>query len=438
MFENKKIFVFGMARSGYEVSKLLAHYNNEIILVDKKEQEQEKIKELEDLNIKVYIDEDASKYLDETFDYVIKNPGISNEHELVKKAESLGISVINEIEVAYHFLPKVKLICVTGSNGKTTTTTIIYNMIKRYTSNVHMCGNMGIPLSKMIKDIKDNDILVMEISSQQLNNFKDFKPDIAVLTNLIPVHIDFFGNYESYKNIKKRIFKNFDDKSLAILNLENEDVVELTKDIKGRKEYFSSKKKTDCYYENNALYYKNEKVIETKDILVKGMHNYENIMCAILVMKELGISNQIICDELKEFTGVEHRIEFVKELNNRKFYNDSKATNTVSTKIALDSFNTPTILIMGGLDRGHSFDELDDHLKNVKYIICYGQTKERIKAWSKVDCKVVENLEEATKKAYELSEPGDTILLSPACASWDQFNSFEERGTLFKEVINKL
>lgn len=438
MFENKKIFVFGMARSGYEVSKLLAHYNNEIILVDKKEQEKEKIKELEDLNIKVYIDEDASKYLDETFDYVIKNPGISNEHELVKKAENLGISVINEIEVAYHFLPKVKLICVTGSNGKTTTTTIIYNMIKRYTNNVHMCGNMGIPLSKMIKDIKDNDILVMEISSQQLNNFKDFKPDIAVLTNLIPVHIDFFGNYENYKNIKKRIFKNFDDKSLAILNLENEDVVELTKDIKGRKEYFSSKKKTDCYYENNALYYKNEKVIETKDILVKGMHNYENIMCAILVMKELGISNQIICDELKEFTGVEHRIEFVKELNNRKFYNDSKATNTVSTKIALDSFNTPTILIMGGLDRGHSFDELDDHLKNVKYIICYGQTKERIKAWSKVDCKVVENLEEATKKAYELSEPGDTILLSPACASWDQFNSFEERGTLFKEVINKL
>ena len=438
MFENKKIFVFGMARSGYEVSKLLAHYNNEIILVDKKEQEKEKIKELEDLNIKVYIDEDASKYLDETFDYVIKNPGISNEHELVKKAENLGISVINEIEVAYHFLPKVKLICVTGSNGKTTTTTIIYNMIKRYTNNVHMCGNMGIPLSKMIKDIKDNDILVMEISSQQLNNFKDFKPDIAVLTNLIPVHIDFFGNYENYKNIKKRIFKNFDDKSLAILNLENEDVVELTKDIKGRKEYFSSKKKTDCYYENNALYYKNEKVIETKDILVKGMHNYENIMCAILVMKELGISNQIICDELKEFKGVEHRIEFVKELNNRKFYNDSKATNTVSTKIALDSFNTPTILIMGGLDRGHSFDELDDHLKNVKYIICYGQTKERIKAWSKVDCKVVENLEEATKKAYELSEPGDTILLSPACASWDQFNSFEERGTLFKEVINKL
>ena len=294
MFENKKIFVFGMARSGYEVSKLLKKHNNEIVLVDAKEQEKEKVEELEKLGVKVYITKDALQYLDSSFDYVVKNPGISNENELVKKANDLKISVINEIEVAFHFLPKVKLICVTGSNGKTTTTTIIYNMIKRFIPNCHMCGNMGIPLSKMIEDIKENDILVMEISSQQLNNFKDFKPDIAVLTNLIPVHIDFFGNYENYKNIKKRIFKNFDDNSLAILNLENEDVVNLTNDIKGRKEYFSSKRKTDCYYEDGNIYYKNEKVISTKDILVKGMHNYENIMCAILVMKELNIPNEII------------------------------------------------------------------------------------------------------------------------------------------------
>ena len=292
--------------------------------------------------------------------------------------------------------------------------------------------------SKMIEEIKENDILVMEISSQQLNNFKDFKPDIAVLTNLIPVHIDFFGNYENYKNIKKRIFKNFDDNSLAILNLENEDVMNLTKDIKGRKEYFSSKRKADCYYENGIIYYQNEPIIETKDILVKGMHNYENIMCAILVMKELNIPNNIIKEELETFKGVEHRIEFVKELNKRKFYNDSKATNTVSTKIALDSFDKPTILIMGGLDRGHSFDELNTHLEHVKYVICYGQTKERIKKWCPKECKVVDNLEEATKKAYELSDKGDIILLSPACASWDQFNSFEERGTLYKDIINKL
>lgn len=438
MFENKKIFVFGMARSGYEVAKLLRKHNNEIVLVDAKEQDKEKVEELENLGVKVHIDKDAISYLDSSFDYVVKNPGISNENELVKKAFEYGISVINEIEVAYHFLPKVKLICVTGSNGKTTTTTIIYNMIKRYTPNCFMCGNMGIPLSKMIEEIKENDILVMEISSQQLNNFKDFKPDIAVLTNLIPVHIDFFGNYENYKNIKKRIFKNFDDNSLAILNLENEDVMNLTKDIKGRKEYFSSKRKADCYYENGIIYYQNEPIIETKDILVKGMHNYENIMCAILVMKELNISNNIIKEELETFKGVEHRIEFVKELNKRKFYNDSKATNTVSTKIALDSFDKPTILIMGGLDRGHSFDELNTHLEHVKYVICYGQTKERIKKWCPKECKVVDNLEEATKKAYELSDKGDIILLSPACASWDQFNSFEERGTLYKDIINKL
>lgn len=438
MFENKKIFIFGMARSGYEAAKLLKKHNNDIVLVDGKKQDEDKVKELQDLGVIVHIDENQIKYLDNSFDYVIKNPGISNENELVKYANELNIPVINEIEMAYHFLPKVKLVCVTGSNGKTTTTTLIYNIIKRYTDNVHMCGNMGIPLSKMVDSIKENDILVMEISSQQLNNFVDFKPDIAVLTNLIPAHIDFFGTYENYKNIKKRIFKNFDESSLAILNLENEDVVNLTNDIKGRKEYFSSKRETTCYYKEGSIYFKNEKIIDTNDIIIKGMHNYENIMCAILVMKELNIPNECIIKELETFKGVEHRIEFVKELNGRKFYNDSKATNTVSTRIALDSFKSPIILIMGGLDRGHSFDELNDHLKYVKYIICYGQTKERIKAWSKVECKVVDNLEEATRKAYDLSCSGDTILLSPACASWDQFNSFEERGTLYKDVINKL
>ena len=158
MFEGKKIFIFGMARSGYEAAKLLKKHNNEIVLVDGKKQDEEKVKELEELGVIIHIDEDSSKYLDDSFDYVVKNPGISNENELVKKAEGFGIPVINEVELAYHFLPKVKLVCTTGSNGKTTTTTLIYNIIKRYTNNVHMCGNMGIPLSKMIDDIKENDI----------------------------------------------------------------------------------------------------------------------------------------------------------------------------------------------------------------------------------------------------------------------------------------
>jgi len=437
MFENKKIFIFGMARSGYECAKLLSKYDNEILLIDKNEQDTEKVKELENLNIKVIIGDNPCDYLDETFNYVVKNPGISNTHELIEKAKSLNIPVINEIEVAFHFLPKVKLICTTGSNGKTTTTTLIYNVLKRAFPNVKMCGNMGIPLSKMVSEIKENDILVMEISVQQLANFKDFKPDIAVMTNLIPVHIDFFETYENYKNIKKRIFMNMDD-GLAILNKENEDVVNLTNDIKCSKEYFSSKQKSDCYLENNIIYYKNEEVIKTSEIKIKGVHNYENVMCMVIIAKSLNVSNDIIKQELNEFKGVEHRIEYVKELNGRVFYNDSKATNTTSTKIALDSFNTPTILILGGLDRGHSFDELNNHLSNVTHIVCYGETKERIKEWSKVDCQVVQSLEEATKKAYQLSCPGDTILLSPACASWDQFHSFEERGELYKETINKL
>ena len=398
---------------------------------------EEKVKELQNLNIKVIISDKPCDYLDESFNVVVKNPGISNNHELIKKANDLGIDVINEIEVAIHFLPKVKLICTTGSNGKTTTTTLIYNTLKRAFNNVVMCGNMGIPLSKMVNEIKENDILVMEISSQQLANFKDFKPDIAVLTNLIPAHIDFFETYENYKNIKKRIFMNM-NAGLAILNKENEDVVNLTNDLACTKEYFSSRNQADCYLENGTIYYKGEEIIKTNEIKIKGVHNYENVMCMIMIAKQLNVSNSIIKEELNEFGGVEHRIEFVKELNGRVFYNDSKATNTTSTKIALDSFNTPTILLLGGLDRGLPFDELDDHLSNVTHIICYGETKEKIKKWSKVDCQVVQNLEEATKKAYELSNPGDTILLSPACASWDQYGSFEERGEHYKKIISEL
>ena len=171
------------------------------------------------------------------------------------------------------------------------------------------------------------------------------------------------------------------------------------------------------------------------------MHNYENIMCAVIATKELGISNETIKEVLNKFTGVEHRIEFVRKVNGREFYNDSKATNVKSTEIALNAFNTPTILLLGGLGRGHSFEELRDDLGEVTHIVCYGETKNRIKEFAdscNIDCTVVDTLEEATKFAYNISNEGDTILLSPACASWDQFDDFEKRGKKFKEVINSL
>lgn len=440
MFENKKIFILGMARSGYEAALLLSK-NNIVLITDRKEQELSKVNDLKEKNVSVVITEDPIDLLDATFDYVVKNPGIKLDHPIVVKAHSLNIPVINEVEVAYHFLPSVKVIGITGSNGKTTTTTLTYEILKKANLPVHLGGNIGYPLCSLVNECKDGDILVLEISGHQLHDTVDFKTDIGVMTNLSEVHIDHFGSYENYKYNKNLIFRHHTDKEIAIINAENEDVLDITKDIKSTKLFFSSKNKKDAYIKDNAIYYKDDKVIDIKDIRIKGIHNYENIMCAILVAKQFNVSNEVINQVLTTFNGVEHRIEFVKCVNGRDFYNDSKATNVKSTQIALNTFKSPTILLLGGLDRGHSFDGLKEYLVNTKAIVCYGETKNRIKEFAdkcNIECIVVDNIVEATNKAYELSSEGDTILLSPACASWDQFDCFESRGNLFKETVNNL
>ena len=442
MIKNKRILVLGMARSGISVAKLLSKYNNEILITDIKDQDNDTIKELEQLNIKVLITGNQDELVNENYDLIIKNPAIKSDNKAVLKARNLNIPVINEIEASYKFIPEnVKIITITGSNGKTTTTTIVYELLKYKYDNIHLGGNIGIPLSSFVEDIKPNDILVLEISDHQLCDMYDFKSDISVLTNLSEVHIDFHGTYEKYKNIKKRIFNNHDENSIAILNKDNKDVVDLTKDIPDKKIFFSSNKKANAYLKNNKIIYNNEIIIDCNDIKIKGKHNYENILVAIIIAKMFDIKNEYIKDFLGKFNGVEHRIEYIRKLNDRKFYNDSKSTNNKSTIIALDSFDDPTILIMGGLDRNIPFDEIGEHLKNVKYILCYGETKNKIKDFANknnVEAIVTDNLIEATKKAYELSDNGDVILLSPACASWDQYPDFETRGNEFKNTVNNL
>lgn len=442
MFENKKVFILGMARSGYECAKLLSHYHNDILLTDMQEQDSDHVIELNNLGINVVITDKPLDLLDNTYDVVVKNPGIKPNHEIVIKAKELGIPVVTEIEVAYYFKPdSVKVVAVTGSNGKTTTTTLIYEMLKKAGLPVKLGGNIGYPVCSLVENTLDNDIWVLEISGQQLHDINNFKPDISVLTNLSSVHLDYFGNYENYIASKCQIFKNQSSNDLALLNFDNEDVVNSTKNILSKKIYFSSKNKSDLYLKDGAIYYFDEKIIELNDIRVKGNHNYENIMCAIGVCKYFNVDNKYIYDVLSTFNGVEHRIEFVRNVLGRNFYNDSKATNVKSTEIALSAFNSPTILLMGGLDRGHSFDELKDYLGNTKYIICFGETKNRIRDFAEqmgIDCMSVDSINDAVTLSYSLSEPGDTILLSPACASWDQYKCFEDRGNDFKKCVNKL
>lgn len=441
MFENKKIFILGMARSGYEAAKLLSDYNNEIIVTDGKEQKEELVSELESLGVKVIITSDQLSLLDDSFDYVIKNPGIKYDNPVVVKAKELGIKVINEVEMAYSFLDKsVNIIGVTGSNGKTTTTTLISEFMKNSFDNVYLGGNIGIPLSNFVRDIKPNSYLVLEISDHQLCDMYDFKTNVSVLTNITPTHLDFHKSYEVYQMTKKKIFNNHTSDDLAVINKDDEVSMKITDDIKSTKVYYGHDKTNLAYYDEEGIYYDGKLVIKLDDIILKGKHNYQNIMGAIIAVKKYGVTDEVIQKVLKEFKGVEHRLEYVDTINGVTYYNDSKATNCVSTITALNSFNQPTILLLGGYDRGHSFHDLDDSMKNVKCVVCFGETKNRIEEFCNdlnIKCYKNDTLKEAMNVVKDICTPGDVVLLSPACASWDQYDRFEDRGDEFKNLVRE-
>lgn len=442
MYQNIKVLVFGMARSGYEVAKLLSHYNNEIIVTDAVKQDPEHVAELEDLNVRVEITDDPSKLLDDTFNLVVKNPGIKYSHPLLNLARELNIPIVNELEVAYQFMNHdAQIIGVTGSNGKTTTINLVYNFLIQEKDDVILGGNIGTPLSHYINDIKPSTILALEISDHQLCDMYKFKTNVSVITNITPTHLDFHDSYDRYKAIKHRIFNNHTAEDIAILNTNNEESLKIAEDIPSQKIYYGSNNLDKCYFDERAVYYDGEEVVELKDILLKGKHNYENICGAIAAVKVFGISNAAIRKVLAEFKGVEHRLEFVAEHHGVKYYNDSKATNCVSTNIALQSFNEPTILLLGGTDRGHSFYDLKDSMGHVKAIVAYGETKNRIADFAKdlgVRCEVYDTLTEAMHAVKNLQASGDIVLLSPACASWDQYAKFEDRGDEFKKLVAEI
>lgn len=441
MIKDKKVFILGMARSGYEAAKLIAK-DNKVLITDIKEQDINQLKELKDMGVEFVLSDNPTELLDDSYDLVVKNPGIKYTHPTVVKAKELGIKVINEVELAYGYLnKKAKIIGVTGSNGKTTTVTLIYKMLIMDNKSAWLGGNIGTPLCNFVKDIKANDILVMEISDHQLCDMDKFKTNVSVLTNIYEVHTDFHDSHERYVKTKLKIFNNHTKDDIAIINYDNEEAVNNTKDINSTKYYFSKNNKQNVYLKDNSIYYQDEKVINVDEIMLKGVHNLENIMAAISVVKLFDVSNESIVKVLKTFGGVEHRIEYVRTVKGVNYYNDAKATNCESTKTALNSFNEPILLILGGLDRGHSFEELTDAMTNVKYVACYGETKMRIKEYcDKINkpCEVFDNLEQATNYLINKAKKGDIVLLSPACASWDQYEKFEDRGDEFKKIVNSI
>ncbi len=447
MFTNNKILILGFARSGYESAKYLIKRGNKVILNEFKPedtQDADKIKELRDLGVEFVFGSHPDDLLDKSFDYLIKNPGVPIDHKYVLKARELGIEVINEVEMAYRLLPKdVSIISVTGTNGKTTTTTLIYEIMKKYyPDKTILAGNIGYPFSSIMDVIKEGDFLVSECSCQQGENFVNFHPHVGVLTNFSEAHIDFMKTYEHYKEVKARMFYNQDENDIAIMNYSNPDVMEELKGIKSKKKYFSSIDKCEgCHLEGDYIYYYDEKIMNINDIKIKGMHNVENVMCAIMATKEYNVPTEVIVEVVSNFTGVEHRLEYVDTINGVEYYNDTEATNIKCTQIALSSFKKPIILFLGGLERGQDFNDLTPYMEYVKAIISIGSTRERVKEYAESINKpvyVYEHLVDGFDYLKNIVEPGDIVLLSPASASWDQYKECEVRGAEFKSKVEEL
>lgn len=439
MYENKKILILGAAKSGLAVAKLLAHRNNNITLSDINELKVEDQKMLEDLGIKVVITSNQCDLIDTSYDLVIKNPAIMSTSDIVKKIENLKLRCENEIEVAYHFLPSdVTIIGVTGSNGKTTTTTIIYELLKRHGKNVVLGGNIGYPLSSVIDQVKSGDILLLEISDHQLCDIHDFKTNISVLTNICPTHLDYHGTYEHYMMTKKKIFNLHTGADVAILNKNNQDSMEVSEDILSKKIYFND---TENYYKDNYIYFHGEQYLNVNDICLKGLHNYENILAALLVLENFGIDKNVVIEFLKKFGGVAHRLEYVITKDDVEYYNDSKSTNPTATITALKTFTKPIHLILGGLERNQDFNELNDYMQYVKRIYAIGGVTDRVAEYAasiNIPCDKCYVLADAMKKIKENVASGEVVLLSPGSSSQDQYVKFEDRGDEFKNIVEKI
>ena len=447
MFKDKKILILGLARSGFQAAKILVKRGNEVILNDFKDESKQDLRQVEELRklgVHLVFGSHPDDLLDKSFDYLIKNPGVPIDHKYVLKAKELDISVINEVEMAYHLLPEnVDIIGITGTNGKTTTTTIIYEIMhKAFGNKVHLAGNIGYPLSSILDDVNNGDIIVMECSCQQGENFIDFHPHVGVLTNFSEAHIDFMKTYSHYKETKSRMFYKQDSSDIAIMNYDNSDVIEELKNIKSVKKFFSSKNSIEgCHLVGDIIYYFDQEIINIKDIKIKGLHNVENCMAAIMAVKEYNVSNDIIFDVISNFRGVEHRLEYVDTVDGVEYYNDTEATNIKCCQIALSSFKCPIILFLGGLERGQNFEDLTPYMDNVKAIIAIGQCRDRVKDYAQsmnIDVFVYEHLKDGFDKATSIATNGDVVLLSPASASWDQYKECEVRGAEFKQKVMEL
>ncbi|WP_368646418.1 UDP-N-acetylmuramoyl-L-alanine--D-glutamate ligase [Alkalibacterium putridalgicola] len=447
-FENKSVLVLGLAVSGYNAALLLNRLGAEVIVNDFKDlSDNEEAMDLTDKGIEVISGGHPMDILERPLDFIVKNPGIPYSNPLVKRAVSKNIKIITEIEQAY-LISESPVIAITGTNGKTTTTMMVETLLNenRSAGKAYAVGNIGTPASLIAQKSKPIDDLVMEVSSFQLMGIDSFHPSIAVITNIYSAHLDYHKTRDEYVNAKIAITKNQTSSDYLIFNRDQDELTELVESTsEAQLVPFSRKRELEngVYVKNKMIMYKKEAIMPTDKVLIPGEHNLENALAAIAVAKLKKMENEDIQAAFSQFKGVKHRMQLVDKVEGRSFYNDSKATNSLATIHALEGFSDPVILITGGLDRDESFDDLIPLLKeHVKAVIAFGETKDQLaEVARKADIEsviVVDTVSEATVDAFRKSEKGDVILLSPACASWDQYANFEERGDDFIETVKTI
>ena len=430
-----KVLIIGCAKSGYWASKLLNKKGYEVIITDAKEIKEKD--ELEKLGIKVYDNGHPDFLLDLDYEFVVKNPGIPYTNKLVKYFVDKKVKVYTEVETALNYPNNYKIAAITGTNGKTTITTLVYEILKNE-FKAYACGNIGTAVSEVVYNHEDEEAkLSLEISAFQLLGSPSFHPECAVITNLTPDHLDYFDTLDDYYRAKTLVYKNMSEDDWFILNLDDEECVKYCKDIKCKVVTISLEKSADLCLRGDEVVLFDTVLFNKNDLKIIGKHNLFNAMVAACLAYKLGCSVDNIRNAIANFKGVEHRIEFVRELDGVKYYNDSKGTNTDSTVIALKAFDKPVILLAGGHDKHTGFKGIEDNKDKIKKLITFGETKDML-AKIKDDAIVCETMAEALNKAHEIADDGDVVLLSPACSSYDQFKNFEQRGKIFKELVNNL
>jgi UDP-N-acetylmuramoylalanine--D-glutamate ligase len=448
LVRGKRFSILGAGKSGLAVARLLKTRRAKVFLSEKasKAKFKDVAKELDEMEVEYEFGNNTHRVLDA--DYVVLSPGVPSDAPIVKLARERGLKILSEIEIAFDQC-EAPIVAITGTNGKTTTTTLVGEIFKRAGWNTSVAGNIGIAFSEIVDRAKgEKAVVVLEVSSFQLDTIDTFRPKVSAILNITPDHLDRYKNYEAYIQSKFRIFENQKGHDVFVFNYDDETVRNSAETVNARTLGFSlnTELKQGAYLAGDDIVIRigreKEVLMSRTEIGIPGPHNLMNAMAATLMARSMGVEYDAIRETLRSFQGVEHRIEFVRELNGVKYYNDSKATNVDSVFYALGSFKEPIILIAGGKDKGNDYARIADLVnEHVKAIVTVGKGAAQIEKFFK-EVKPIHSagmsMEEAVRLAHEAATPGDVVLLSPACASFDMFDNYEHRGRVFKELVNQL